>query len=56
MDVSPCADGTIPMLQQERLVQMGDWLKVNGEADLRDQAVERHQRRADGRVLQSSLE
>ena len=32
LDVSPCADGTIPMLQQERLAQMGDWLKVNGEA------------------------
>jgi alpha-L-fucosidase len=32
LDISPCADGTIPMLQQERLVQMGDWLKVNGEA------------------------
>lgn len=32
LDVSPCADGTIPMLQQERLTQMGDWLKVNGEA------------------------
>ena len=31
-DVSPCADGTIPMLQQERLVEMGQWLKVNGEA------------------------
>jgi alpha-L-fucosidase len=31
-DVSPCADGTIPMLQQERLVQMGQWLKVNGDA------------------------
>ena len=31
-DVSPCADGTIPMLQQERLIQMGKWLKVNGEA------------------------
>jgi len=31
-DVSPCADGTIPLLQQERLVQMGEWLKVNGEA------------------------
>jgi alpha-L-fucosidase len=30
--ISPCADGTIPMLQQERLVQMGDWLRVNGEA------------------------
>jgi alpha-L-fucosidase len=32
LDVSPCSDGTIPMLQQERLAQMGDWLKVNGEA------------------------
>ncbi len=32
LDVSPCADGTIPMLQQERLAQMGEWLKVNGEA------------------------
>ena len=32
LDISPCADGTIPMLQQERLTQMGDWLKVNGEA------------------------
>lgn len=31
VSISPCADGTIPMLQQERLVQMGDWLKVNGE-------------------------
>ena len=31
-DVSPSADGTIPMLQQQRLIQMGDWLKVNGEA------------------------
>lgn len=30
--ISPCADGTIPMLQQERLVQMGNWLRVNGEA------------------------
>jgi len=32
LDVSPCADGTIPMLQQERLVEMGEWLKINGEA------------------------
>ena len=32
LDISPRADGTIPMLQQERLVQMGEWLKVNGEA------------------------
>lgn len=32
LDISPCADGNIPILQQERLAQMGDWLKVNGEA------------------------
>jgi len=32
LDVSPQADGTIPLLQQERLVQLGDWLRVNGEA------------------------
>jgi len=32
LDISPRADGTIPMLQQERLVQMGDWLRTNGEA------------------------
>lgn len=32
LDVSPCADGTIPMLQQARLVEMGEWLQVNGEA------------------------
>jgi alpha-L-fucosidase len=31
-DLSPGADGAIPMIQQERLVQLGDWLAVNGEA------------------------
>jgi alpha-L-fucosidase len=30
--ISPSGDGSIPMLQQERLVQLGDWLRVNGEA------------------------
>jgi len=30
--LSPQADGTIPLMQQERLVRMVDWLKVNGEA------------------------
>lgn len=32
LDISPRADGTIPMLQQERLIQMGQWLATNGEA------------------------
>jgi len=30
--ISPSGDGAIPMIQQERLVQLGDWLRLNGEA------------------------
>jgi alpha-L-fucosidase len=30
--ISPHADGAIPMIQQERLLQLGEWLEVNGEA------------------------
>jgi alpha-L-fucosidase len=32
LNVGPAADGQIPLLQQERLLQLGSWLKVNGEA------------------------
>lgn len=32
LNVGPGADGQIPLLQQERLLQLGSWLKVNGEA------------------------
>ncbi|MEO9892722.1 alpha-L-fucosidase [Aurantibacter sp.] len=32
LNVGPKADGTIPDDQQEILMQMGDWLAVNGEA------------------------
>jgi alpha-L-fucosidase len=32
LDIGPNADGTIPVIMQERLVQMGDWLKVNGDS------------------------
>lgn len=32
LNVGPKADGQIPMIQQERLVQLGDWLKTNGAA------------------------
>ena len=32
LDVGPAADGTIPAIMEERLLQMGDWLRVNGEA------------------------
>ena len=32
LDIGPRADGTIPVLMQQRLTQIGDWLKINGEA------------------------
>ena len=32
LDIGPTADGRIPVIMQQRLVEIGDWLKVNGEA------------------------
>ncbi len=32
LNVGPAADGTIPVIMQERLLQIGKWLSVNGEA------------------------
>ncbi len=32
LDVGPTADGRIPVIMQQRLVDMGAWLEVNGEA------------------------
>jgi len=32
LDVGPRADGTIPVIMQERLLQIGAWLRINGEA------------------------
>ena len=32
LNVGPNADGTIPLIQQERLRNLGKWLEINGEA------------------------
>ena len=32
LDIGPDADGTIPVIMEERLAEIGAWLKVNGEA------------------------
>ena len=32
LNVGPAADGKIPLLQQERLLDLGKWLAINGEA------------------------
>ncbi|MBK7628408.1 MAG: alpha-L-fucosidase [Bacteroidales bacterium] len=32
LDIGPAADGTIPVIMQQRLLEMGNWLKTNGDA------------------------
>lgn len=32
LDIGPAADGTIPVVMQQRLTDMGRWLRTNGEA------------------------
>ncbi|MBW3131145.1 alpha-L-fucosidase [Hymenobacter profundi] len=32
LNIGPAADGTIPVLMQERLVDIGKWLAINGES------------------------
>ena len=32
LDIGPTADGRIPVIMQDRLVHMGNWLGMNGEA------------------------
>ncbi len=32
LDIGPTGDGRIPVIMQQRLLQIGAWLKVNGEA------------------------
>ena len=32
LDIGPTADGRIPVIMQQRLIDMGNWLKTNGEA------------------------
>jgi alpha-L-fucosidase len=32
LNIGPAADGTIPVIMQQRLKDIGDWLSVNGEA------------------------
>jgi alpha-L-fucosidase len=32
LDIGPTADGRIPVIMQQRLIDIGNWLQVNGEA------------------------
>lgn len=32
LDIGPDGDGTIPVVMEQRLIEIGDWLRVNGDA------------------------
>jgi len=32
LDIGPAADGTVPVIMQQRLLDIGKWLEINGEA------------------------
>lgn len=42
LNVGPDGDGQIPLLQQERLLQLGSWLKINCEAIYGTRAYKKH--------------
>lgn len=50
LNVGPMADGTIPPMQRERLLGLGEWLAVNGEAIFGSRPWERAEGTTDGGV------
>ncbi len=48
LDIGPTADGRIPVIMQQRLIDMGDWLKINGEAIYETEAHKQSYQWSDG--------
>jgi len=52
LDIGPAADGTIPPIMEERLLEVGSWLQVNGEAIYKTRRYKHTQQWSAGEVPQ----
>lgn len=48
LDIGPTADGRIPVIMQQRLIDMGNWLKQNGDAIYETEAYKQSYQWSDG--------
>lgn len=51
LNVGPTADGRIPVIMQERLTDIGEWLKINGEAIYGTRKFEKSSDTVDGHKI-----